>query len=364
VSLELIPVRLWTSAALTEISRESEGHLDAHFRVLALQLLLLFLLFFGDLQRFPSQAYDVIVGEYLRQVGVVVAGVAALTSLVKSTVLTLAVKVVAVAAFVGATVLFHLLICVACWTVREYYRNYFDIEDWVWGCGEWWARMRADTWSTRRLLTSPGIPLSVATYLLAVATVHRYSPILVVVVVNLVAWVARHGPTLAKWMHSGLLKAGVSPYGVLMRKLGVYCGVVALPKQPAVKSGPPWDAGITWQRMRVMHENENSRLWFSMYWPKHTPGGWYIVVLLKRIVRLRHGLSSADDPNFFEQWITTLRAAIKYNPGQTTDFLVTQPGNHRAYRVVRVSAGFFACLPWDVLMKHTLRIGFQAVCGG
>jgi hypothetical protein len=43
------------------------------------------------------------------------------------------------------------------------------------------------------------------------------------------------------------------------------------------------------------------------------------------------------DANFFEQWITTLRAAIGYKPElSTVDFLVTQPGNHRAYRVVSV----------------------------
>jgi hypothetical protein len=254
-----------------------------HFRVLAFQLLLLFLLFSGDLARFPKQAYDTIVGDYVQQAEVIVTAASALTSPANSTLLTVSVNTIAVATFVVASVVFHLLISVASWLLREYYRNYFDIEDWLWGCADWWAKKRSGDWSTTKLMTSPGIPLSVVSYLFAVGVLRQYSPYPIVIFVNAVAWCARHTPTIAKWLYSGLIRAGVSPYSVGLRKLGVFSGVVTLPKPPVAKSAPAWDAGIVWQRMRVMHENENSRLWFSMYWPKHTTKGERHGVVFPRV---------------------------------------------------------------------------------
>ena len=150
--------------------------------------------------------------------------------------------------------------------------NYFDIDDYLWGLSDWWAKKRSAEWSNKTLLLSPGPFLSVAAYVAAVLVLHlsTYPAYGFVIIINAVAFAIKYKPTVARMLMTALLACGVSKYGHWMRKLAVAAKAVKVAAgSSSAPSAPAWDKGITWQRMRVMHEDEDTRSWFSMYWQKN-----------------------------------------------------------------------------------------------
>jgi hypothetical protein len=99
-----------------------------------------------------------------------------------------------------------------------------------------------------------------------------------------------------------------------------------------------------------MFEREDGRLWFSMLWSQPDSKGvpMFVPLFVTALVLSIYAVFLSDLDAFYEQWMTTLRAAIGYKPDPATiDILVNSPENRRAFVVV--SKQFLESQAWEVV---------------